>query len=52
MKVKFVTSTDPKDFAAAIDENTRGIFVESIANPKYSVNNIPELAKVSSLYFT
>ncbi|KAJ7910590.1 Cys/Met metabolism PLP-dependent enzyme-domain-containing protein [Mycena leptocephala] len=47
MKVKFVTSTDPKDFAAAIDENTRGIFVESIANPKYSVNNIPELAKVA-----
>ncbi|KAJ7820338.1 Cys/Met metabolism PLP-dependent enzyme-domain-containing protein [Mycena olivaceomarginata] len=47
IKVKFVSSTDPKDFAAAIDENTRGIFVESIANPKYSLNNIPELAKVA-----
>ncbi|KAJ7320778.1 Cys/Met metabolism PLP-dependent enzyme-domain-containing protein [Mycena albidolilacea] len=47
IKVKFVSSTDPKDFAAAIDENTRGIFVESIANPKYSLNNIPELAKLA-----
>ncbi|CAK5278721.1 unnamed protein product [Mycena citricolor] len=45
IKVKFVTTSDPKDFAAAIDENTRGIFVESISNPKYTLNNIPELAK-------
>ncbi|KAJ7112119.1 Cys/Met metabolism PLP-dependent enzyme-domain-containing protein [Mycena epipterygia] len=47
IKVKFVSSTDPQAFAAAIDENTRGIFVESIANPKYSLTNIPELAKVA-----
>ncbi|KAJ7727438.1 Cys/Met metabolism PLP-dependent enzyme-domain-containing protein [Mycena maculata] len=37
----------PQDFAAAIDENTRGIFVESIANPKYTLINIPELAKIA-----
>ncbi|KAF8125908.1 Cys/Met metabolism PLP-dependent enzyme-domain-containing protein [Mycena galopus ATCC 62051] len=47
INVKFVSSTDPKDFAAAIDENTRGIFVESIGNPKYTLSNIPELAKVA-----
>ncbi|KAJ7146978.1 Cys/Met metabolism PLP-dependent enzyme-domain-containing protein [Mycena epipterygia] len=47
IKVKFVSSTDPQAFADAIDENTRGIFVESIANPKYSLTNIPELAKVA-----
>ncbi|KAJ6596539.1 Cys/Met metabolism PLP-dependent enzyme-domain-containing protein [Mycena sp. CBHHK59/15] len=47
IKVKFVTSTDPQAFADAIDENTRAIFVESIANPKYALNNIPELAKVA-----
>jgi len=47
IKVKFVSSTDPKDFAAAIDEDTRGIFVESIGNPKYTLSNIPELAKIA-----
>jgi len=45
--VKFVPSTDPKDFEAAIDENTRGIFVETIANPMYSLNDIPALAKIA-----
>ncbi|KAJ6452236.1 Cys/Met metabolism PLP-dependent enzyme-domain-containing protein [Mycena sanguinolenta] len=47
IKVKFVSSTDPEEFAAAIDENTRGIFVESIGNPKYTLSNIPELARVA-----
>ncbi|KAF7327743.1 hypothetical protein MKEN_00353900 [Mycena kentingensis (nom. inval.)] len=47
IKVKFVASVDPADFEAAIDENTRGIFVESIANPKYSVNDIPKLAEIA-----
>ncbi|KAF7361126.1 hypothetical protein MSAN_01144400 [Mycena sanguinolenta] len=47
IKVKFVSSTDPEAFAAAIDENTRGIFVESIGNPKYTLSNIPELARVA-----
>lgn len=44
--VKFVNGDDPKDFAAAIDEKTKAIFVESIGNPKYNVAPIPELAKV------
>ncbi|KAJ7243923.1 O-acetylhomoserine ami [Mycena haematopus] len=47
INVKFVSSTEPEDFAAAIDENTRGIFVESIGNPKYTLANIPELAQVA-----
>ncbi|KAK7018464.1 Cys/Met metabolism PLP-dependent enzyme-domain-containing protein [Favolaschia claudopus] len=47
INVKLISSADPKDFEAAIDENTRGIFVESIANPKYTLNNIPELAKIA-----
>jgi O-acetylhomoserine/O-acetylserine sulfhydrylase len=33
-------------FAAAIDENTKAIFIESIANPKYLVLDIPAIAKV------
>jgi O-acetylhomoserine/O-acetylserine sulfhydrylase len=44
--VKFVHGDDPASFAAAIDENTKAIYVESIGNPKYNVADIPELAKV------
>ncbi|KAI0919851.1 hypothetical protein AcW1_003004 [Taiwanofungus camphoratus] len=45
--VKFVTSDDPEAFAAAIDEKTKAIYVESIGNPKYNVAPLPELAKVA-----
>ncbi|KAH9940614.1 O-acetylhomoserine ami [Amylocystis lapponica] len=45
--VKWVTSEDPAAFAAAIDEHTKGIFVEIIGNPKFVVAPIPELAKVA-----
>ncbi|KAI5479613.1 hypothetical protein MNV49_003350 [Pseudohyphozyma bogoriensis] len=44
---KFVSSADPADFEAAIDENTKGIFIESIANPSLEVLDIPELSKVA-----
>ncbi|EIW52953.1 O-acetylhomoserine ami [Trametes versicolor FP-101664 SS1] len=45
--MKFVQSEDPRDFAAAIDEKTKGIYVESIGNPKNTVAPLPELAKVA-----
>jgi O-acetylhomoserine/O-acetylserine sulfhydrylase len=44
---KFVGTHDPKDFAAAIDEKTKAIFVESIANPKYLAIHLKEIAKVA-----
>ena len=44
--IKFVNSDDPAAFAAAIDEKTKAIYVESIGNPKYNVAPLPELAKV------
>jgi len=46
---KFVTSDDPSALAAAIDENTKAIYVESIGNPKYNVSPISEIAKVCDL---
>jgi len=49
ISVKFVTSDDPAAFAAAIDENTKAVYVESIGNPKYNVSPISEIAKVGSL---
>ncbi|KAF8804115.1 O-acetylhomoserine ami [Phlegmacium glaucopus] len=45
--VKWVTEATPEAFAAAIDEKTKAIYVESIANPKYLVSDIPALAKVA-----
>ena len=37
----------PEAFAAAIDEKTKALYVESIGNPKYNVASLPELAKVA-----
>lgn len=43
----FVDSDDPAAYAAAIDENTRAVFVESIANPGGAITDIAALAKVA-----
>ncbi|KDR72496.1 hypothetical protein GALMADRAFT_228786 [Galerina marginata CBS 339.88] len=45
--VKWVTESTPEAFAAAIDDKTKAIYVESIANPKYRVADIPALAKIA-----
>ncbi|ELU37639.1 O-acetylserine sulfhydrylase/homocysteine synthase [Rhizoctonia solani AG-1 IA] len=45
--VKFVKDDSPEAFAAAIDENTKAVYVESIGNPKYNIAPLPELAKVA-----
>jgi O-acetylhomoserine/O-acetylserine sulfhydrylase len=41
-----VAEHTPEAFAAAIDEKTKAIYVESIANPKYNLVDIPAIAKV------
>lgn len=45
--MKFITGDSPADFATAIDDKTKAIYVESIGNPKYNIAPIPELAKVA-----
>lgn len=45
--VKFVDSDDPADFAAAIDDNTRALYVESLSNPKFNIPDFTELAAVA-----
>ncbi|CAE6484930.1 unnamed protein product [Rhizoctonia solani] len=45
--VKFVKDDSPEAFAAAIDEKTKAIYVESIGNPKYNVAPLPELAQIA-----
>lgn len=43
----FVTGTAPEDFIPAINEKTKAIYIESIANPKYNVFDIPAIAKIA-----
>ncbi|KAG5733010.1 O-acetylhomoserine (thiol)-lyase [Termitomyces sp. T112] len=47
IEVRFVSTVDPAEYAAAIDENTRAIYIESIANPKFVFHSINDLAMVA-----
>jgi O-acetylhomoserine (thiol)-lyase len=39
----FVPGTDPADYAAAVRENTKAIFVEVVANPSSEVQDLAAL---------
>ena len=47
IKVKFVDSNDPQNFAAAIDDKTRALFVETVSNPALEVVDLEAVAKVA-----
>jgi O-acetylhomoserine (thiol)-lyase len=42
--VKFVDGSDPANFEAAIDDNTRALFLETIGNPRLDVADIQGVA--------
>ncbi len=44
---KFVDSTDPQNFAAAIDENTRALFCETVSNPALEIADLDAIAKIA-----
>ncbi|KAJ7488134.1 Cys/Met metabolism PLP-dependent enzyme-domain-containing protein [Mycena latifolia] len=44
---RFIDSADPQAYAAAIDERTRAVYVEIIANADFSVPDIAGLAEVA-----
>lgn len=44
---KFVKGDNPEDFAKAIDEKTKAVYIESIGNPKYNVPDFEAIAKVA-----
>lgn len=46
---KFVDTDDLNAVEAAIDENTRAIFCETIANPGGYISDIPALARIADL---
>ncbi len=43
----FVDGDEPDDFAAAITENTKALYVESIGNPRYNVPDFEAIAEVA-----
>jgi O-acetylhomoserine (thiol)-lyase len=47
IEARFVDVTKPAEFKAAIDENTRLVFVESICNPKNDVADFKALVKIA-----
>ena len=44
--VRFVDGSDPQNFDAAIDDNTRALFLETIGNPRLDVADISAIAAV------
>ncbi|PTD94362.1 O-acetylhomoserine aminocarboxypropyltransferase [archaeon SCG-AAA382B04] len=46
MEVKFV-DPEPEAFVEAIDENTKGVFGETIGNPKLNILDIEEVADIA-----
>ena len=47
IEVTFVDASDPKNFKAAIKDNTRLLYIESIGNPKNDVLDYAGIAKVA-----
>jgi O-acetylhomoserine (thiol)-lyase len=45
--VKFVNSRDPEAYKKALTEKTRGIYVETIGNPKLDVPDFETIAKIA-----
>jgi O-acetylhomoserine/O-acetylserine sulfhydrylase len=44
---KFIKGDEPEDFAKAIDEKTKCVYLESIGNPRYNVPDFEAIAKVA-----
>lgn len=50
IQVKFVDSDDPAQYEAAIDEQTKAIYVETIGNPKFNIPDFEKLGKVAAAH--
>lgn len=44
---KFVNVDDPEELAAAIDDKTKAVYVESIGNPRYNVPDFEAIVKIA-----
>ncbi len=47
IQVRFVDSTDPENFARAIDDRTRALFCESVSNPALEIADLEAIAAIA-----
>ncbi|KAI0402403.1 Cys/Met metabolism PLP-dependent enzyme-domain-containing protein [Xylaria palmicola] len=47
VKTKFIEGDRAEDFAAAIDDRTKAVYIESIGNPRYNVPDFEAIAKAA-----
>ncbi|TVY93743.1 Homocysteine synthase [Lachnellula willkommii] len=47
INTKFIKGDKAEDFEAAIDENTKAVYLESIGNPRYNIPDFEAIAKVA-----
>jgi O-acetylhomoserine (thiol)-lyase len=47
IEARFVDTSDAANVAAAMDENTRFVFTESIGNPRCNVDDLPAIAEAA-----
>ena len=47
IRTKFVSGDNPEELAAAIDDHTKAVYIESIGNPKYNVPDFESIAKLA-----
>jgi O-acetylhomoserine/O-acetylserine sulfhydrylase-like pyridoxal-dependent enzyme len=47
INTKFVHGDNAEDFAKAIDDKTKAVYIESIGNPKYNIPDFEAIAKVA-----
>jgi O-acetylhomoserine (thiol)-lyase len=47
IQVKLVDSTDPRNFARAIDDRTRALFCETVSNPALEVTDLEAVAAIA-----
>ena len=50
IEVRFVDSQDPEQFAAAIDDNTRALFCETVSNPALEVTDLEAIAEIGKAH--
>lgn len=50
ISVRFVDSSNPENFAAAIDSNTRALFCETVSNPALEVADLEAIAAVAKTH--
>lgn len=50
IQVKFVDSTDPENFAKAIDGKTRALFCETVSNPALEVTDLEAVGSIAKAH--